>query len=161
MRPLYYAEDEPGVLTPIDHAEFARRFEVENRRVAWTELPGGAVVSTVWLGIDHQYGAGPPLVYETMVFASRHDWGGEYQRRYTYRAEAIAGHAEVVARERAQAARVRAERRRDQVRRPLTQVRRGRARERVAAARRAVWRLVRVTYGTPVEATEAALRGAR
>jgi hypothetical protein len=29
--------------------------------------PGGAV-STVWLGIDHSFGSGPPLYWETMFF---------------------------------------------------------------------------------------------
>lgn len=39
------------------------------RRVALTEIPGGTV-STVFLGLDHRhFGDGPPLVFETMVFA--------------------------------------------------------------------------------------------
>lgn len=28
-------------------------------------------VSTVWLGIDHGWGEGPPLIFETMVFSGR------------------------------------------------------------------------------------------
>jgi hypothetical protein len=38
------------------------------RRVAWDELPGGGYVSTVWLGLDHGFGAGPPLIFESMTF---------------------------------------------------------------------------------------------
>lgn len=33
-----------------------------------TELPDGTWISTVWLGLNHQYGSGPPLIFETMVF---------------------------------------------------------------------------------------------
>lgn len=33
-------------------------------------------VSTVWLGINHNYGDGPPLIFETMVFVQE-DMGGE------------------------------------------------------------------------------------
>jgi hypothetical protein len=25
-------------------------------------------ISTVWLGLDHQFGVGPPLIFETMIF---------------------------------------------------------------------------------------------
>lgn len=39
----------------------------EQRRVARTEI-GDVLVSTVFLGLDHQYGDGPPMLFETMVF---------------------------------------------------------------------------------------------
>lgn len=52
-------------------------------------------VSTVWLGLDHNFEPdGPPLIFETMVF------GGplaDYQWRYATEAEAVAGHDQVVA----------------------------------------------------------------
>lgn len=61
-------------------------------------------VSTVFLGIDHNFGAnGPPVLFETLVFApktvphSLRDFDG-YQRRYTTWSEAEAGHAEIVRR---------------------------------------------------------------
>jgi hypothetical protein len=37
-------------------------------RVAETVVGGVWRVSTVWLGTDHQFLAGPPLIFETMVF---------------------------------------------------------------------------------------------
>lgn len=37
-------------------------------RIALTILPDGKEVSTVWLGLDHNYFGGPPLIFETMVF---------------------------------------------------------------------------------------------
>jgi hypothetical protein len=71
------------------------------KRVAETTLPDGKWVSTVWLGLDHGYGSGPPLIFETMVFAAK---GSEitsfmdlYCVRYSTEAEARAGHERVVA----------------------------------------------------------------
>ena len=52
-------------------------------------------VSTVWLGMDHSFGDGPPLIFETMVF------GGELDQecdRYTTEEQAQQGHAAMVAR---------------------------------------------------------------
>lgn len=51
-------------------------------------------VSTVYLyGLDHQYGDGPPVLWETMVFAH----GGDVAMdRYTTFADAEQGHARYV-----------------------------------------------------------------
>ena len=50
-------------------------------------------ISTVFLGIDHQFGlSGPPVLWETMVFGGVLDG---YQDRYTSRAAALAGHQAV------------------------------------------------------------------
>jgi hypothetical protein len=48
-----------------------------------------ATVSTVWLGINHAFFGGPPVIFETMIF------GGEYdqcQMRYCTEADAVDGH---------------------------------------------------------------------
>ena len=57
---------------------------------------GDVWVSTVFLGLDHAYVAGPPVVYETMVFRSG-DFDDLDCDRYHTRAEAEAGHAAMVA----------------------------------------------------------------
>lgn len=44
----------------------------DKHRVDYTIIENGGYVSTVFLGFDHQYGEGPPLLFETMIF------GGEY-----------------------------------------------------------------------------------
>ena len=44
---------------------------LEKKRVAETTLPDGKWISTVWLGLNHQYGDGPPLIFETMAFPSK------------------------------------------------------------------------------------------
>lgn len=65
-------------------------------RVAETTLPNGRWVSTIWLGINHQYGDGPPLIFETMVFPSKDNMGELECDRYSTEAEALAGHAKLV-----------------------------------------------------------------
>ena len=67
------------------------------RKIELTNLPDGKVVSTVWLGLDHQFGDGPPLIFETMVFPSNEDFGDLDSRRYSTEQEAVAGHATMVA----------------------------------------------------------------
>lgn len=60
---------------------------------------GEYVVSTVWLfGIDHGWGDGPPIIFETMVFGGDH---GEELRRYCTEEQAMRGHLEAVDRLRA------------------------------------------------------------
>src|SRR5690242_17008743 len=66
----YVLRDKRPVLVP-DLLTWAREFETMERRVKSEELPNGLWVSTVFLGIDHQFGDGPPLLFETMVFKSR------------------------------------------------------------------------------------------
>jgi hypothetical protein len=58
------------------------------------------VVATVWLGLDHAGGSGPPLIFETSVYGGAL---GDNSERYSTEAEAIAGHKRWV--EKAKAAR--------------------------------------------------------
>lgn len=83
---------------PITQTEWLRLYE--NNVVKQDELPNGYFVSTIWLGIDHNFGhcKGPPsehipIIFETLVFKTkcRHEVDG---RRYSTKAEAEAGHAE-------------------------------------------------------------------
>ena len=68
--------------------EWACLFKGADGRVART-AHGGVIVSTVFLGLDHNWGDGPPLLFETMVFGGEHD---EEQERYATWDEAVAGH---------------------------------------------------------------------
>ena len=58
-------------------------------------------VSTVWMGLDHSWGTGPPLIFETMVFI-KPEKGEEAalpidtQRRYPTLKDAIDGHAKTI-----------------------------------------------------------------
>lgn len=62
------------------------------RHVAVTLL-GESRVSTVFLGVDHSVGVGPPVLWETLVFGGKCD--GE-QRHYSSKADAEQGHNEIV-----------------------------------------------------------------
>lgn len=67
---------------------------------------GSWEVSTVWLGHDHQFLDGPPIIFETMVFeiAESQGWFGAYhesvfddfQARYSTQTQAFAGHEATV-----------------------------------------------------------------
>jgi hypothetical protein len=76
--------------------EWVRAFEdIDDRVVDFTLAADGGELSTVWLGLDHSFGAGPPLIFETMVFGGPND---EEQERYSTEEEAKAGHAAMVER---------------------------------------------------------------
>jgi hypothetical protein len=79
---------------PVDLMTWLRSFENNNRRVAKTIIEN-VEVSTVFLGLDHNWGDGPPLLFETMVFGGLLD---QEQERYTTWEEAEKGHASVVGR---------------------------------------------------------------
>ena len=73
--------------------------DLEGKRVATDDVvtPAGRLlwVSTVWLGIDYNYGpSGPPIIFETMVF--EHDMTGVDCQRYATEAQALAGHQAIV-----------------------------------------------------------------
>lgn len=79
-----------GEMVPVDLFTWAKWFEgSEGRQVAKTEI-GTATVSTVCLGLDHSFGDGPPLYFETMVFGD-HPLQDE-QERYSTLEEAMLGH---------------------------------------------------------------------
>ena len=87
-----YIEIDGEVLLVDNLTEWMDLFYASDRNVMKTELPG-VNISTVFLGINHQWGRGPPILYETMVFGGEHD---EYTERYHTREEAINGHESTV-----------------------------------------------------------------
>jgi hypothetical protein len=50
---------------------------------------GDVSVSTVFLGMDHSFSGGTPVLFETMIFGGEHD---QYQERYCTWDEAEKGH---------------------------------------------------------------------
>lgn len=74
--------------------EWANWFEMANRRVA-LDVVGEARISTCFLGLNHQFGGGPPILFETMVFGGTLD--GEQERCSTWE-QALAQHAEMLQR---------------------------------------------------------------
>lgn len=57
--------------TPVEEPNllvWAEWIEHADRQVALTHLPSGIEISTIFLGLDHNYWGGPPLLFETMTF---------------------------------------------------------------------------------------------
>jgi hypothetical protein len=94
VRPRYYYKDGTPIEGPDACLVWARLFEGDYREVAKTRLWNGVFVSTVFLGLDHNWGEGPPLIFETMVFDSSRKY--EPQERYSTEEQARAGHARFV-----------------------------------------------------------------
>lgn len=95
----HYILDERGEPVPCDDVRvWGEWFQTAERHVAqdMDEGEGAAAVrvSTVFLGLDHAFNGGPPVLWETLVFGGPLD--GE-MLRYTSRAAALAGHREMCA----------------------------------------------------------------
>lgn len=80
----------------IEHVRWIAEYDVNGRdwrRVDQSfmiDKEGDSItVSTVFLGLDHNYGIGPPVLFETMIFGGEHDG---YQERYCTWDEAVEGH---------------------------------------------------------------------
>jgi hypothetical protein len=63
--------------------------------VGLTDLGRLGRVSTVWLGLDHGFGSGPPVIFETMVFGGPLD---QEMERYCTWESAVTGHEFMVMR---------------------------------------------------------------
>lgn len=101
MRALHWRLED-GIPVPFDDdevlewAEYMQRTQ-EDRRVGFDHLAGEAglyVVSTIFLGLDHGFGLGPPVLWETMIFGPE-PLGGTMDR-YTSEEAARVGHAEQI-----------------------------------------------------------------
>jgi hypothetical protein len=77
-----------------DRKAFAKAFELDNRQLAHTQISKNIRVSTVFLGYDHSFNGGTPVLFETMIFGGRYD---QHQDRYTTWDAAQAGHLTAVA----------------------------------------------------------------
>lgn len=93
MTDKYYVLDGKTPRKVDSLEEWARAFDPTNKHVA-TDNIGGAHISTVFLGIDHNHFGGTPLIFETMIFGGQHD--GHQERCSTWD-EAEAMHARAVA----------------------------------------------------------------
>lgn len=87
-------------MSKMDYSKFGYRedYDPENRIVKqeYVTYKGKEYfISTVDLGMDHSFGLGEPLYYETMIFL-KDSWTDLYCDRYTTREEALAGHNHVI-----------------------------------------------------------------
>lgn len=87
---------EPDLLTWGKWFETADRFikqeDIYCFRFHWKPIVK-VFVSTIFLGLDHSWGPGDPILFETMIFNGKHD---QEQRRYHTYEEAEQGHEDMV-----------------------------------------------------------------
>lgn len=96
-RPTHYILRNGQAVPEPDLIAWAEWYKAhpEERRVARDGIGPDAVVSTVFLSLDHGWGDGPPLLWETMIFWLDHPLDNDCER-YTSRADAEAGHEAAV-----------------------------------------------------------------
>ena len=85
---MHYILDKNDEPVKVDLMTWANWFEDESRTIAKTTV-GEMDISTVFLGLDHSFGKGEPLLFETMIFGGKHD---QNMWRYSTWEEAVAGH---------------------------------------------------------------------
>lgn len=100
---LYYRLGPNHEVIPLENptlGESARLWDwAEHNRVVKQERIGDYFISTVFLVIDHSFGRGDPILFETMIF---YEGGGvsplaeQYMERYRSWDAAMAGHEEAV-----------------------------------------------------------------
>lgn len=84
---------------PMAMQEWAVRFGDHDYKVVAQHWVRGWMVSTVWLGLNHNWNpGGVPLIFETMIFPPGDEageesvWSEQYCERYPTEAAANAGH---------------------------------------------------------------------
>ena len=71
---IYYILDEDD--QPVkceDVLKWGAWIQTANRTLKVDHFPGDIRVSTVFLGMDHGWGSGTPVLWETMIFGGEHD----------------------------------------------------------------------------------------
>jgi len=85
-----YVLDDAGNPVPEDDVSAWSQWSATTDRHVGDDMINGVRVSTVFLGIDHAFFGGPPVLWETMIFGSE-KWE-DVCERYTSRGAALAGH---------------------------------------------------------------------
>lgn len=88
-RQLYYRLDENNIPIPCSMEEWCGA----HKRVGDDDITDKIRVSTIFLGLDHNWADGPVILFETMIFGGKHD---EYQERYSTWDEAVEGHKKAI-----------------------------------------------------------------
>lgn len=68
MNDKYILNKDGEPLLEPDLMTWGKAFEKASDRIVKQEHIGDLFVSTVFLGLDHSFGDGPPILWETMVF---------------------------------------------------------------------------------------------
>jgi hypothetical protein len=75
----YYKLDSKKRIRPCSQQTWAKFHNIPTKIIVQDTTNNG-FVSTVFLGLNHQFSEGPPLIFETMIFGGTHD---DYMARCT------------------------------------------------------------------------------
>ncbi len=92
---FYILNDDKTVSGTNDVDSWSKHLEGKGRFIKQETINKSIWISTVFLGIDHSWGNGPPILFETMVFKDPCMDSVTQERYYTYE-EAIEGHNRIV-----------------------------------------------------------------
>lgn len=92
MKDYYYILDGKQAKPVEDAIEWGSWYEKSNRSVDKTKVID-CEVSTVFLGINHAFLGGEPILFETMIFGGQQDG---YCQRYSTWEEAEVGHQKAI-----------------------------------------------------------------
>ena len=94
MKTLYTLDKHDKPKLCEDTLKWAAWFETHDRTVAVDDITSKIYVSTVFIGIDHNFsGKGLPILWESMIFNGALNG---YTERYSSKKAALAGHERVV-----------------------------------------------------------------
>ncbi len=96
---MYYKLNDDKTISPCSLEEWSKQFEelaLLDKKHVGNDVINGHYVSTVWLGMCHNYWGDGPLVFETMVFSSKESGIDEYCERYSTWSEAEEGHKKAI-----------------------------------------------------------------
>jgi len=93
----YYLLNKDRSVTPCTVEEWAAN-HIPHKVAHWSMTNGDVEISTVFLGLNHAFGPGPPLIFETMVFTDIYPDIDNDMHRYSTWDQALAGHKEMIER---------------------------------------------------------------
>jgi len=95
MRPTYYKRN--GIpYSDDDLSQCAKDSKKQNKSVAEDILPNGKRISTTFLRLNHNWGKGSPLIFQTIVFPSETEWDDLDMDMYSTEEQALKGHKKMV-----------------------------------------------------------------
>ena len=88
FRPQHYILIDK-IAVAVDLDTWSKAFSTMDRVVGKTEI-GGMKISTVFMGLDHNFRFdGPPILFETMIFGDIEDTGDQWRCSTWMQAEAM------------------------------------------------------------------------
>lgn len=91
MTDLYILDNQKPY--PCEDLKTWAQWMENNSRVVKQETVNNSRISTVFLGLDHNFFEGEPLLFETMIFGGQHD---HYQKRCSTWERALLQHQHAI-----------------------------------------------------------------